>query len=78
MKSLINEAVLHITTCCTHHCPFCYALTDNIIKKHQDTAILKEILLILADNGCKSMLFVGGDPASHPQAIELVYCTVDI
>jgi len=78
MKSLINEAVLHITTCCTHHCPFCYALTDNIIKKHQDTAILKEILLILADNGCKSMLFVGGDPASHPQAIELGHFAKDL
>lgn len=78
MKSLINEAVLHITTCCTHHCPFCYALTDDIIKKHQDTAILKEILLILADNGCKSILFVGGDPASHPQAVELGHFAKDL
>lgn len=66
-----SEAVLHVTTCCSHHCPFCYAIDDSILRMHQDYAILKRIVGAIAKAECKSILFVGGDPASHPQIVDL-------
>ena len=66
-----REAVLHITSCCTHHCPFCYYIDDSVPHFPQNYNILKAIIDELAKYGCKSILFVGGDPASHPDVIKL-------
>lgn len=66
-----REAVLHITSCCTHHCPFCYYIDDSVSHFSQNYNILKAIIDELEKYGCKSILFVGGDPASHPDVIKL-------
>lgn len=66
-----DEAVLHITSCCSHHCPFCYYIDDNIQPFSQDYNILKKIVDELVKYGCKSILFVGGDPVMHPNIINL-------
>ena len=67
----ITEAAFHITNCCSHHCPFCYAIDDSVKHFHQDPIVLKKIVERLNQIGCKSVLFVGGDPASHPNVIEI-------
>lgn len=66
-----REAVLHITTCCTHHCPFCYYIDDDVPHFSQNYNVLETIIDELAKYGCESILFVGGDPASHPDVIKL-------
>lgn len=66
-----SEAVLHITSCCTHRCPFCYYIDDSVAHFSQNYNILKTIIDELAKYGCESILFVGGDPASHPDVINL-------
>lgn len=66
-----NEAVLHITSCCSHHCPFCYYIDGSIPHFSQEYNVLKSIIDELAKYGCKGILFVGGDPASHPDVIKL-------
>lgn len=71
MNNVIGESVLHITTCCSHHCDFCYAIDDQKPHIHQDYSILLKIIEELSKTGCKSILFVGGDPASHPRSVDL-------
>lgn len=66
-----REAVLHITSCCTHHCPFCYYIDDDVPHFSQNYNVLEAIIDELAKYGCESILFVGGDPASHPDVIKL-------
>lgn len=66
-----KEAVLHITSCCSHHCPFCYYIDDSSSRFSQDYTVLKTIIGELAKYGCESILFVGGDPALHPDIIIL-------
>lgn len=66
-----REAVLHITSCCTHHCPFCYYIDDSVPGFSQKYNILESIIDELAKYGCESILFVGGDPASHPDVVKL-------
>ena len=67
----INTVVLHITTCCSHKCSFCYAIDDSIPKLHQSRFILEKIIIEIVKAGAKEILFVGGDPASHPDVVEL-------
>lgn len=78
MKNKINEAVLHITTCCTHYCPFCYAIDDTVPHFHQDVSKLRKIVQRLYDVGCNSILFVGGDPASHPDVVDLSLFSINL
>ena len=66
-----NEAVLHITSCCSHHCPFCYYVDDSTRHFSQNYNILKAIINELGKYGCERILFVGGDPAEHPDIISL-------
>ena len=66
-----REAALHITSCCTHHCPFCYYIDDSVPGFSQKYNILESTINELAKYGCESILFVGGDPASHPDVIKL-------
>ena len=68
---LPNNAVLHITSCCSHHCPFCYYIDDTATHYPQDYGVLKRIVNELAKYDCENILFVGGDPASHPDVINL-------
>lgn len=65
------EAVMHITSCCSHHCPFCYYLDDTVNSYSQTYSVLKNIIDELVKFGCKRILFVGGDPAEHPDIINL-------
>ncbi len=67
-----REAVLHITSCCTHHCPFCYYVDDSGPSFSQKYNILESIIDELAKYGCESILFVGGDPASHPDVTRIL------
>lgn len=67
----INTIVLHITTVCNHSCPFCYFTSNDIPKRHQSYAILRRIISECAEAGAKDILFVGGDPATHPNIIDI-------
>lgn len=67
----IKTVVLHITTCCSHECPFCYFVNDSILRTHQKHSVLEKIIVEIAAAGAKEILFVGGDPASHPDVVEL-------
>lgn len=71
IKYSVNEVAFHITTCCSHRCPFCYALGNDTKQEHQSHEILSLILNELYKENVKSVLFVGGDPASHPNIVEL-------
>jgi len=68
---LINMVVLHITTCCTHRCSFCYAIDDSVQKIHQSRTILGNVVDEIAKAEVKEILFVRGDPASHPDVVAL-------
>jgi len=63
--------VLHITSVCEHNCPFCYYTSEDIIRRHQCIRVLKQIISKCAEASVKEIVFVGGDPATHPDIIEL-------
>jgi len=71
MRYGIKTVVLHITTVCEHNCPFCYYTSENAQRWHQSFSVLRQIVKNVADADAKEIVFVGGDPATHPDVIEL-------
>lgn len=67
----IDTVVLHITSVCSHNCEFCYYTTEKAKRWHQKTSLLQKIINRCAEIGVKELVFVGGDPATHPDVVLL-------
>lgn len=67
----IKQALFHITYACTHNCPMCYANAQNS-NHHPHIEKLCQIADRLILLGVKDITLVGGDPALHPDVLDLV------
>jgi len=71
-KYIIEIAELAITNACSHRCPYCYVgegfHTTNL---HADFNVLCRIIDKLDKYSVKMVALLGGDPAEHPQVIDL-------
>lgn len=68
----VELVALHITSVCSHRCPFCYfAVEDGTKTTHPPIEQLKRVVDALASAGVKTVSLLGGDPASYPGVIEL-------
>lgn len=68
----VQNAYIHITEYCEHHCQFCYASHGLGNFGHADIERLKRIVLLVADAGIKKLSLVGGDPVLHPMIASLL------
>jgi len=70
----IDLVALHITEVCTHKCPMCYVSDESEHKRPKIYPIskLKNVIDELANNEVKEISLLGGDPAKHPNVLELV------
>lgn len=71
MHQNIKTIVLHITTICEHNCSFCYFTSENVFRRHAAYDTLKKIVDTVSKAGAKEIIFVGGDPATHPNVVDL-------
>lgn len=71
MKPKINQAIIHITYSCSHHCPMCYANANNKYE-HPSVEQLYRIIDRLFSIGITDITLVGGDPAEYPDILKLV------
>lgn len=68
-------AALHITTHCEGNCAFCYITKEGEPRQHGDLETLKHIISQLSIAGVKTVELVGGNPALHPDIVEILrYC----
>jgi radical SAM protein with 4Fe4S-binding SPASM domain len=67
----VKSIVLHVTTVCGHNCPFCYFTEKNMTRRHANYDTLKRIVDTVSEAGAKEITFVGGDPATHPNIVDL-------
>ena len=67
----IEQAILHITYVCSHHCPMCYANAGNN-KSSPSLNQLFRIVDRLSNIGVKDITLVGGDPAAYSDIVSLV------
>jgi radical SAM protein with 4Fe4S-binding SPASM domain len=67
----VDLVAFHITNVCTHRCPFCYAADQNIKTEHPPLNQLIQVAAALIDSSVKEITFLGGDPASYPDVVEL-------
>lgn len=74
LKYFVNLVALHITEVCTHKCPMCYMSDENTPKSPKSYPIskLKRVVDELADNQVREISLLGGDPAKHPDILELI------
>ena len=67
----IEQAIVHITYACEHHCPMCYANSGkNKVQPGLDQ--LCRVFDRLLELGIKDITLVGGDPAIYNYIVELV------
>ena len=67
-----KSAALHITSHCTHKCGFCYASSGERNFKNGDISTLFAIVDKLQEAGVETICLLGGDPAKHPNIIQLL------
>lgn len=70
-KIHLDMVALHFSTRCGASCSFCYA-SDVLAIKEEPTSLplIKKVLNKIAADGVTEVLFVGGDPVTHPDFIE--------
>jgi radical SAM protein with 4Fe4S-binding SPASM domain len=73
----LKRVALHITEKCSHDCPCCYYRKDRSFPCGDDPdrdfplCTLKAIVDELGRNDVEEVYLLGGDPAEHPQILEL-------
>ncbi len=72
-KFNLDLVALHITSTCSHKCPFCYASVDEQEKKqtHGNFDKIKKVIDALHLAETKEINLLGGDPACHPRVIDI-------
>lgn len=69
----VDLVALHITEVCGHGCPMCYFASESNKKAiHYPITDLISVINELASEGVKEISLLGGDPATHPNIIEIV------
>lgn len=72
----VDLVALHITEVCGHKCPMCYFVNENNKKAmHYPLDDLLKVVNELANEGVKEISLLGGDPATHPNILEIVAFT---
>lgn len=64
------SVALHVTQFCAHACPMCYFSAGDQAP-HAETSQLLRVLDSLAGTSVKEVIFLGGDPAEHPEILRL-------
>ncbi len=64
-----------ITGFCPLNCPFCYFKAGWGCGKKKDLSAKqwKEIFLYCKKRGVKTLVIMGGEPASHPDALQIAF-----
>jgi len=74
-SGVLKSVYLHITEKCGHRCDFCYAKFGLGGFCHADFSNVIRIIDAVSNAGVKNFSFVGGDPALHPQIVEILQYT---
>lgn len=63
----LKMVALHFSTACASRCPWCYAAENLRVRQpHASYELIERSIRLLAAEGIKEVLFVGGDPVLHP------------
>lgn len=68
-KNVLSEMQIEITRKCNWHCDFCY-LGENR-DDEMNFVLLKKILSEAKELGCIKVIFTGGEPLMHKNALEI-------
>ncbi|PKL13765.1 MAG: hypothetical protein CVV52_04645 [Spirochaetae bacterium HGW-Spirochaetae-8] len=69
----LTSVELNITDYCTHHCPYCYVSRDeNSPPNHAQLNTLFKVIDEIAKTEVNVIALLGGDPAKHPQIVEIL------
>lgn len=67
----VGLVALHITESCTHSCPMCYISAYKGKSNHGNMNELHKISKAIISADVKEVTLLGGDPAKHPDVLEI-------
>jgi MoaA/NifB/PqqE/SkfB family radical SAM enzyme len=66
----VSTVDFHITTKCSQACPYCWG--PRRFRNPVNTESAKRIIARIKELGIRRIVFTGGDPLQHPDALELI------
>jgi MoaA/NifB/PqqE/SkfB family radical SAM enzyme len=66
----VSTVDFHITTRCSQACPYCWG--PRRFRKPIDTEKAQRIIARIKELGIRRIVFTGGDPLQHPEALDLI------
>jgi len=62
---------LKVTNKCQNNCSFCFSGSNNE-SPHRSQSDLISVIMAGFDQGCKHLVFSGGEPTTHPRLIDMI------
>lgn len=66
----VSTVDFHLTTKCSQACPYCWG--PRRFRNPVNTESAKSIIARIKEFGIRRIVFTGGDPLQHPDALELI------
>jgi MoaA/NifB/PqqE/SkfB family radical SAM enzyme len=66
----VSTVDFHITAKCSQACPYCWG--PRRFRNHVNTESAQRIIARIKELGIRRIVFTGGDPLQHPEALELI------
>lgn len=66
----VSTVDFHITARCSQACPYCWG--PRRFRHHVDAESAQRIITRIKELGVRRIVFTGGDPLQHPEAVKLI------